>query len=215
MKLCRQDLILYAVTDRRWLGNRTLYQVVKEALEGGVTMVQLREKDLDHDSFKAEAQTIQSLCMDFDVPFIINDNVELAVEINADGVHVGQGDMEAGRVRKLIGSDKILGVSVGTPEEAILAQSQGADYLGAGAVFPTGSKSDAIDVSYETLKHICGAVNIPVVAIGGISLDNIAELAGSKIAGVAVISAIFASEDIKEASRKLFFFSQELFYLND
>ena len=215
MKLFRQDLILYAVTDRRWLGDRTLYHVVKEALEGGVTMVQLREKDLDHEAFKAEAQKIQSLCMDFDVPFIINDNVQLAIELHADGVHVGQSDMEAGTVRKMIGPDKILGVSVGTPEEAVLAQSQGADYLGAGAVFPTGSKSDAIDVSYETLKQICGAVNIPVVAIGGINLDNIVELAGSKIAGVAVISAIFASENIKEAALNLFSFSQDLFYLND
>ncbi len=215
MKLCKQDLVLYAVTDRRWLVDRTLYQVVKEALEGGVTMVQLREKDLDYGSFKSEAQKIQSLCADFDVPFIINDNVQLAVEINADGVHVGQSDMEAGMVRELIGPDKILGVSVATPEEAVLAQSQGADYLGAGAVFHTGSKSDAIDVSYETLKNICGAVNIPVVAIGGITLHNLYELAGSGIAGVAVISAIFASDDIREAAHKLFCLSEELFYLND
>ena len=167
------------------------------------------------EAFKAEAQKIQSLCMDFDVPFIINDNVQLAIELHADGVHVGQSDMEAGKVRKMIGPDKILGVSVGTPEEAVLAQSQGADYLGAGSVFPTGSKSDAIDVSYETLKQICMAVNIPVVAIGGINLNNIVELAGSTIAGVAVISAIFASENIKEAALNLFSFSQDLFYLND
>ena len=215
MKLSRQDLILYAVTDRRWLKDKTLYHVVKEALEGGATMIQLREKDLNHDSFKAEAQAIQSLCSDFDVPFIINDNVQLAIEINADGVHVGQSDMEAGRVRGLIGPDKILGVSVGTPEEAVLAQSQGADYLGAGAVFHTGSKSDAVDVSYETLKSICKSVNIPVVAIGGITLHNIHELAGSGIAGAAVISAIFASDDIREAAEKLFCLSEELFYLND
>ena len=211
MKFAKKDLTLYAVTDRHWLNGRTLYHDVKEALTGGATLVQLREKDLDYESFKSEALEIQELCKEFHVPFIINDDVNLALEINADGVHVGQEDMEAGRVRELIGSEKILGVSVRNYEEALLAQSKGADYLGAGAVFHTGSKSDAVDITHDDLKKICQSVKIPVVAIGGISLDNIHELENSGIAGVAVISAIFASENIKAACEKLRSVSEKLF----
>ncbi|MBQ7150773.1 MAG: thiamine phosphate synthase [Synergistaceae bacterium] len=203
MKLNRKDLILYAVTDRAWLNGRTLVQDVTSAIKGGATLIQLREKNLTHEEFKAEALEIQTLCKNFNVPLIINDDVELAKEINADGIHVGQSDMEAGNVRKLIGPEKILGVSVFTPEEAVLAESKGADYLGAGAVFHTGSKSDAVDITHETLKEICSAVKIPVVAIGGISLNNLHELEGSGIAGVAVISAIFAAQNIEQAARDL------------
>ncbi len=203
MKCDKKSLLLYAVTDRSWLNGKTLYKRVKEAIKGGVTFVQLREKKLDEESFLNEASEIQKLCRKYDIPFVINDNVEIAKKINADGVHVGQSDMEAVNVRAIIGDDKILGVSVQTVEQAVLAQKQGADYLGVGAVFPTGSKADAEDVSYETLKAICEAVNIPVVAIGGISVGNVLNLKGSGISGIAVISAIFAAEDIVSATKNL------------
>lgn len=203
MKFSRESLLLYAVTDRTWLNGRNLIDDVKAAISGGASMIQLREKDLSHNDFKAEALDIQSLCKAEHIPFIINDNVVLAREINADGVHVGQSDMEAENVRALIGPSKILGVSVRTVDEALKAELCGADYLGAGAVFHTGSKSDAVDISHDTLKLICSAVKIPVVAIGGISIQNIHELRGSGIAGVAVISAIFAAQDIKAASQEL------------
>ena len=207
MIICDQnnekDLLLYAVTDRTWLGEKTLHQVVKESLDGGVTFVQLREKELDHDSFLEEAKDLKNLCAQYGVPFVINDNVKIAVEMDADGVHVGQSDMEAGNVRALIGPDKILGVSAQTVEQAVLAEKRGADYLGVGAVFPTGSKDDADDVSHETLKAICEAVSIPVIAIGGITVDNTNELAGSGICGIAVISAIYAQEDIPAATSRL------------
>ena len=203
MKCDKKDLLLYAVTDRSWLGDRTLFEQVKEALEGGATFVQLREKELDEDTFLAEAVEIQKLCKKYGVPFVINDNVDIAIKMNADGVHVGQSDMEAGDVRALLGEDKILGVSAQTVEQAILAEKRGADYLGVGAVFHTGSKADADDVSHETLKAICDAVSIPVVAIGGIGKHNVTELSGSGICGIAVISAIFAAEDIKSATAEL------------
>ena len=203
MKCDKKDLLLYAVTDRSWLGDRTLCEQVEEALEGGATFVQLREKELDEDTFLAEAVEIQKLCKKYGVPFVINDNVDIAIKMNADGVHVGQSDMEAGDVRALLGEDKILGVSAQTVEQAILAEKRGADYLGVGAVFHTGSKADADDVSHETLKAICDAVSIPVVAIGGIGKHNVTELSGSGICGIAVISAIFAAEDIKSATAEL------------
>lgn len=203
MRLNKKDLILYAVTDRTWLNGRKLYGDVEKAIRGGATLIQLREKNLTHEEFKAEALEIQQLCKKYSVPFIINDDVELAHEIDADGVHVGQDDMEAGNVRNLIGCEKILGVSVQTPEQAVLAESKGADYLGAGAVFHTNSKLDAADVSHETLKKICASVKIPVVAIGGINAKNINQLAGTGIAGVAIISAIFAADDIEKSAREL------------
>lgn len=203
MKCDKKDLLLYAVTDRSWLGEQTLCEQVEKALKGGATFVQLREKELDGDTFLAEAIEIQELCKRYKVPFVINDNVEIARKMNADGVHVGQSDMEAGNVRALLGENKILGVSAQTVEQAILAEQRGADYLGVGAVFHTGSKADADDVSHETLKAICEAVSIPVVAIGGIGKHNVLKLSGSGICGVAVISAIFAAEDITSATAEL------------
>jgi len=203
MKCDKKDLLLYAVTDRYWLNGRSLKEVVKESLDGGVTFVQLREKTLDDETFFREAVELQALCREYKVPFVINDNVDIALKMNADGVHVGQSDMEAGRVREKLVPDKILGVSAQTVEQAILAESRGADYLGVGAVFATGSKDDADDVSHETLKAICEAVSIPVIAIGGISKGNVSELAGSGICGIAVISAIYAQENIKAASEEL------------
>ncbi|MCR5518526.1 MAG: bifunctional hydroxymethylpyrimidine kinase/phosphomethylpyrimidine kinase [Lachnospiraceae bacterium] len=203
MKLDKKDLLLYAVTDRHWLNGRRLVDVVRESLEGGVTFVQLREKTLDDEAFLAEARELKELCREYKVPFVINDNVDIAIAMDADGVHVGQSDMEAGDVRAKLGPDKIIGVSAQTVEQAILAQKRGADYLGVGAVFPTGSKDDAEDVSYDTLKAICEAVSIPVIAIGGIGEANVSKLAGSGIVGVAVISAIYAADDICDATRKL------------
>ena len=161
------------------------------------------EKKLDEESFLQEAIEIKELCKKYNVPFVINDNVDIAIKMDADGVHVGQSDMEAGDVRKKLGPDKIIGVSAQTVEQAILAEKHGADYLGVGAVFPTGSKDDAEDVPFETLKAICEAVSIPVIAIGGITKDNVKELAGSGICGIAVISAIFASKDIEAATKEL------------
>lgn len=199
----RKSLLLYAVTDRHWTGEKTLYQQTEEALLGGTTFLQIREKELNEADFEKEALELQALCKKYKIPFIVNDNVELAKKIDADGVHVGQEDMNACKVRELLGPDKILGVSAQTVEEAILAEKEGADYLGVGAVFPTGSKSDAIDVSHETLKAICKAVKIPVVAIGGITKDNLCQLKGSGIAGISVISAIFAQKDIKAAAEDL------------
>lgn len=196
-------LELYAVTDRHWLGNQTLFDQVKEALDGGATCIQLREKQLDEENFLKEAIEIQKLCKQYQVPFIVNDNVDIAKSMHADGIHVGQSDMEALDVRKELGKDVILGVSAQTVEQAKKAEAHGADYLGVGAVFPTGSKDDADDVSHETLKAICEAVSIPVIAIGGITQDNVKDLAGSGIVGIAVISAIFAQKDITQATKDL------------
>ena len=209
MKFDKKDLLLYAVTDRSYLGKQTLYEQVEEALKGGATFIQLREKDLDTEAFLAQALEIQALCKQYRVPFVINDNVEIARRIGADGVHVGQSDMETGEVRSLLGEDKIIGVSAQTVSQAILAEQRGADYLGVGAVFPTGSKSDAVEVSRETLTAICEAVSIPVVAIGGIGKHNVLKLKGSGICGIAVISAIFASEDIRRATTELKLMTQE------
>ena len=202
-RLEEKDLLLYAVTDRHWLNGRTLYEVVKESLDGGATFIQLREKELDNEHFLEEAKELKKLCAEYKVPFVINDNVDIAIQMDADGVHVGQSDMEAGDVRAKLGPDKIIGVSAQTVEQAILAEKRGADYLGVGAVCPTGSKDDADDVSHETLKAICDAVSIPVIAIGGITVDNTPELAGTGICGIAVISAIYAADDIPAATAKL------------
>lgn len=204
MRLNKEDLLLYAVTDRRWLKEgETLVTRTEEAIDGGVTFVQLREKDLDEENFEREGRELKELCRKRGVPFVINDNVELAAKLDADGVHVGQSDMEALDVRRIIGGDKILGVSAQTVEQAVTAEKHGADYLGVGAVFPTGSKDDAAEVSYDTLKAICHAVKIPVIAIGGITEDNVAELSKSGICGIAVISALYAKEDIKSAAQRL------------
>ena len=203
MKIDKRDLLLYAVTDRHWLNGRTLLEVVRESLDGGVTMLQLREKTLEEGAFLEEARALQALCRERHVPFIVNDNVDIARAMGADGVHVGQSDMEALDVRAKLGPDKIIGVSAHSVEEALLAEKHGADYLGVGAMFPTGSKADVQELPYETLKEICAAVSIPVVAIGGISQENVAKLEGSGICGVAVISAIYAAKNIKSAAEEL------------
>lgn len=203
MKFDKKDLLLYAVTDRRWTGKETLYQQVEEAVDGGASFIQIREKNLDDESFFYEAKEIKELCRKKGVPFVINDNVEIALQTDADGVHVGQKDMEALDVRAKLGPDKIIGVSARTVEQAVLAEKHGADYLGVGSVFTTGTKLDAGHVSYDTLKEICSAVSIPVIAIGGITKENMKQLAGSGICGVAVVSAIFAQDNIEEAARQL------------
>lgn len=203
MKCDKKDLLLYAVTDRSWLNGATLYSQVEAALKGGATFIQLREKNLDEAHFLEEAKEIKKLCREYGVPFVINDNVELTLEVDADGVHVGQSDMEAGDVRVKLGPDKIIGVSAQTVEQALLAEAHGADYLGVGAVFPTGSKEDAVEVEHDTVKAICEAVKIPVIAIGGISKNNVLELSGNGLCGIAVISAIFAQEDIESATKEL------------
>lgn len=198
----RAALRLYAVTDRTWLAGRDLAAQVEEAILGGVTMVQLREKDLSPAEFLAEAQRIRQVCARHGVPFLINDNVEIALACGADGVHIGQEDMDARQARTLLGT-RILGVSARTVEEALAAQAAGADYLGVGAVFPTSTKPDADSVSYDTLRAVCAAVEIPVVAIGGITPDNLRALNGSGADGAAVVSALFAAEDIRAAAAGL------------
>lgn len=204
MRFDRQQLLLYAVTDRSWLKEgETLLQPVEQALRGGATMIQLREKELDREAFLREARAVQALCRQYRVPFLINDAVDIAWELDADGVHVGQEDLEAGLVRERLGPDKIVGVSAHTVEEARLAESRGADYLGVGAVFSTSTKLDAGAVALDTLREICAAVSIPVVAIGGISAGNLDQLAGTGIAGAAVVSAVFAQPDIRAAASAL------------
>lgn len=210
MKCDKETMLLYAVTDRAWTGRQTLTEQVEEALKGGVTCVQLREKHLNDPDFLQEAKDICALCREYGVPFIVNDNVEVAIACKADGVHVGQEDMEAGRVRKLIGEDMILGVSAHTVEEARKAVENGADYLGLGSVFPTNTKSDVDVMQRETLQAICSAVDVPIVAIGGINRDNLSSLKGSGVDGVALVSAIFSAENIEEACRELKALSREM-----
>ncbi len=202
-EISRDNYILYAVTDRRWLNGRKLSDDVESAIRGGAGMVQLREKDLDDEAFLEEALKLKELCAVYKVPLIINDNVAVALKADADGVHVGQSDLDAADVRGLIGPDKILGVSAHSLDEALLAVKHGADYLGVGAAFATGSKTDVNVISHGIYSEICSNVEIPVVAIGGIDADNIAELKGSGISGAAVISAVFAADDIEAAARKL------------
>lgn len=198
MKLDKKAMILYAVTDRKWTGRQSLAKQVESALKGGATCVQLREKNLDYEGFLAEAVEINKLCKKYKVPFIVNDNVEIAIKSGADGVHVGQDDMQAGDVRKKIGDDMILGVSAHNVNEALTAEKNGADYIGAGAVFGTSTKTNVSAMSYDTLKDICSAVSIPVVAIGGINENNILLLKGSGIDGTALVSAVFSAEDIEK-----------------
>lgn len=203
MKCDKSVMLLYAVTDRAWVGKQTLAQQVESALAGGITCLQLREKELDEESFLKEAREIQALCRRYQVPFIVNDNVEVAIQCGADGIHVGQSDMKAGNVRSAVGDGMILGVSVHNVEEALEAEKQGADYLGVGAVFPTDTKKDASYVSYDTMKAICDAVSIPVTAIGGIGKENLLNLQGSGADGVALVSAIFSASDIEAECRTL------------
>lgn len=200
MKFNNDMLRLYAVTDRHWTGEKTLYEQVRDVLMGGATCLQLREKDLDEASFYEEAKNIKELCRLFDVPFIINDNVMLAKEIDADGVHVGQDDMACVKAREILGPDKIIGVSAHTIEEARIAKEQGADYLGVGAIFPTSSKDDAEVLGIERLKEMTDTVDLPMVAIGGICYDNCLLLKDTGIDGIAVISALFGQKNIKQAT---------------
>ena len=203
MRCDRKTMRLYAVTDRAWVGQGTLGDQVEQALRGGVTCVQLREKSLGVPAILVEAEEIGALCRSYGVPFLINDRVEIALQCGANGVHVGQKDRAAREVRRLLGPNRILGVSARTVEQAVQAERDGADYLGVGAVFSTSTKADAMPVSYETLQAICRAVSIPVVAIGGIQRENLLSLAGSGVDGVALVSAIFAAPDVETASREL------------
>lgn len=204
MNITREQLKLYAVTDRRWLGTQTLYEQVKKALKGGATLVQLREKELDEESFAREGMELLELCHRFHVPLIINDNVGLAEKINADGVHIGQSDMGILKARQILGKNKIIGVTAKTVEQAKAAQTCGADYLGSGAVFGSSTKTDAKPMELSLLQEICGSVKIPVVAIGGINSENILRLKGSGIAGAAIVSGIFSCGDIEAGTRELF-----------
>jgi len=207
----KESLLLYAVTDRHWLNGRPLETAVEEALRGGATMIQLREKSLPRDEFLAEARRVKEVCRRCGVPLLINDDVELAREVGADGVHVGQDDMSMKAARSLLGPNAIIGVSAHTVEEAVKAERDGADYLGSGAVFPTGTKNDVRVLTFDELKRITAAVRIPVVAIGGIGAGNIGSLAGSGIVGVAVVSAVFAQNDIESGTRSLRELAQKAF----
>ena len=209
MRCDKKYMLLYAVTDRAWTGKQTLYEQVEAAIKGGATCVQLREKELDEESFLAEAVEISALCKRYGVPLFINDNVDIAVKCGAQGVHVGQEDMAAARVREKVGEGMMIGVSAHSVEEAVEAERNGADCLGVGAMFSTSTKTDVDVLSKETLRDICGAVSIPVVAIGGISKDNISELAGTGVDGVALVSAIFSAEDIESECRLLRKLSEE------
>jgi len=210
MKCAKEFMRLYAVTDHSWLNGETLYAQIEKALKGGTTCVQLREKDLSDDEFLKEAFEIKALCKQYNVPFFINDNVEIAIKCGADGIHVGQHDMKASDVRARIGCNMILGVSAQTVAQAIEAEKNGADCLGVGAVFSTTTKLDADSVSHNTLKDICNAVSIPVVAIGGINKSNIMELSGTGVDGVALVSAIFASKDIEKECCELLSLSERM-----
>lgn len=210
MRLDKKYMQLYAVTDRAWTGNKTLYEQTKEALENGVTCVQLREKNLDEASFIEEAKKISVLCRQYNIPFIVNDNVNVAIASNADGIHIGQEDMGLKDVREIVGENMIIGISAHTVEEAKFAQENGADYIGIGAVFETSTKNDVDVIPYEKVKSICDAVDIPKVAIGGINAENILKLKGSGIDGVAVVSAIFGAKDIGKATKELYTLSNNL-----
>ena len=203
MNFCADQLLLYAVTDRAWVGRQTLLEQIEDALQGGVTMVQLREKELPEDAFTAEAMEVKALCHRYGVPLLIDDNVDVALKSGADGVHVGIEDTPVAEIRARAGRDFIIGSTAKTVEQARAAQAAGADYLGVGAVFPSPTKKNAVRITVEQLREICGSVTIPAVAIGGISLDNIRELCGGGMRGVAVISALFGADDIAGAARAL------------
>ena len=206
----KNAMCLYAVTDSMWLEGRTLPEVVEEALQGGATFVQIREKNMPQEELVRLAKAVKAVTDRYHVPYVVNDEVEIAKRIDADGVHIGQSDKELTAARSILGEDKIIGVSVHNVEEAVQAEKNGADYLGVGSVFNTSTKLDADSVSKEMLRAICDTVKIPVVAIGGIHADNILELQGTNVDGVAVVSAIFAAEDIKEASSRLLKLSKQL-----
>ena len=203
MKCDKKTMLLYAVTDRAWVGRQSLYEQVECALKGGATCVQVREKKLGDEDFLEEAKQIAALCKRYGVPLFINDNVDVAIACGAEGVHVGQEDMAAADVRAKVGPDMLLGVSAHSVEEARLAVAHGADYLGVGAAFSTHTKTDVDVLPEGQLKKICDAVDVPVVAIGGIHKDNILQLKGSGADGVALVSAIFGAEDIEAECREL------------
>ena len=207
----RKGMLLYAVTDQSWLKEgQTLLSVCEDVLSSGATFLQIREKDLDANSFEVEAAKLKELCARYKVPYVVNDSVEIALAIDADGVHVGQSDIKGRDVRRMIGSDKILGISAGTTQEAIAAENAGADYIGVGAVFGTSTKKNARNLTVEKLKEISSAVSIPVVAIGGINGNNLMELSGSGVDGVAVVSAIFAAEDPGKATAELLVLARKM-----
>ncbi len=203
MKFCREHLALYAVTDRACLGGRRLADAVEAAIRGGVTMVQLREKRIDRRDFLAEAEELARICRDFGVPFIVNDDVEIALLSHADGVHLGQDDTDAREARRILGKDAVIGVTARSADEAVAAEAAGADYLGVGAVFGTATKTDTRNIGVDGLRAITRAVRIPAVAIGGVKPSNISALTGSGASGVAVVSAIFGADDIESACREL------------
>lgn len=207
----KNSMLLYAVTDRAWLKeNEDLTSVCKSVLQNGATFLQIREKDLDEGTYEQEAEALKKLCAQYHIPFVVNDSVEIALDIDADGVHVGQSDIKGRDIRSMIGNEKILGISAGTVEEAIAAEKAGADYIGVGAVFGTSTKKNARNFTVEKLKEISESVSIPVVAIGGIGASNIMELVESGVDGVAVVSAIFAAESPGEATAKLLKLSKEM-----
>lgn len=210
MKVNKNAMTLYAVTDRTWTTDKTLMQQVKEALEGGITFLQLREKHLEEDEFIKEAKEMKELAAKYQVPFVINDNIKVALAVDADGVHIGQDDMSVEEARKLLGDDKIIGVSAHNVKEARKAQEGGADYLGVGAVCATSTKKDANVVSKEEIKKIRDSVDIPIVAIGGIKKENISTLKGTNVDGVAVVSAIFGAENIVEDTKELLTIVKEM-----
>lgn len=215
MKLDNHALLLYAVTDQTWTGQHTLLEQVEQAILGGVTFVQLREKQIPYEEFVQLATDIKQITDKHRIPFVINDNIEVALAVDADGVHMGQDDLPAQKVRARIGPNKILGISAHTLEEALQAEQNGADYIGVGAVFTTTSKLDANAVTLDTLRAICRAVSIPVVAIGGIHEHNIGQLQHTGIDGVAVISAIFAKSDIVHATQHLRALAEQVIYPQD
>ncbi|WP_455683934.1 thiamine phosphate synthase [Thomasclavelia sp.] len=203
MKFYRDMLKLYLVSDRQWLNGRKLTDDLEKAILGGVTIIQLREKNLNNEEFINIAYDVKKLCQKYNIPLIINDNLEVALAVDSDGIHIGQDDIPASIVRKKIGANKILGVSVHNIEEAIQARHDGADYVGVGAIFPTETKNDATNVKLDKLQKICDNIDIPVVAIGGITIDNISKLKNISISGVAVVSAIMKANDIMAASSQL------------
>ena len=210
MKCDKHTMLLYAVTDRTWVGEQTLYQQVESALKGGATCVQLREKQLGDAEFLQEAIQIRGLCQQYGVPLFINDNVDVAVKCHAEGIHVGQSDMAAAKVRERVGEDMMIGVSAHTVQEALDAVAQGADCLGVGAAFATHTKEDVNVLPRQTLIDICNAVDVPVVAIGGIHKDNILQLRGTGVDGVALVSAIFSAKDIEAECRELKALSEQI-----
>lgn len=210
MKCDKKYMLLYAVTDRAWTKKQSLYEQVESALKGGVTCVQLREKELGDEEFLKEAIEISALCKTYGVPFFINDNVDVAIKCQADGIHVGQEDMKASQVRQKVGEDMMIGVSVHSVKEAVDAVKSGADCLGVGAVFSTSTKTDVDVLQMEVLRDICSAVDVPVVAIGGINKGNIEKLKGTGVDGVALVSAIFAADDIEKECCELYKLSEKM-----